>query len=306
MNDTIKPDLINEPGFYQMSAEQYHADPCATPSLSNSIAKILILQSPIHAWLQHSRLNPDYESRESDTFDIGSAAHALVLEGVDRMEVIKFDSYRTNAAKDLRDAARLVGKHPIIEAKAQDLLRMVPMARAALNECADFGYAWEDGKPEQTLIWKDRGGIFCRARPDWLSNDLSTMLDYKTTTDATPGVFTKQIARMNYHIQASFYRRGLSALTGVESKFVFEAQEIKAPFEVSFHGVAPSLEAIADDLVEGAIVRFAQCMRSNIWPGYSKRIHYAEAMPWQVSEHETEVEELIAFDMGKMFDKADK
>ena len=29
------------PGFYSMSAAQYHADPCPEPSLSSSIAKVL-------------------------------------------------------------------------------------------------------------------------------------------------------------------------------------------------------------------------------------------------------------------------
>ncbi len=55
----------------------YFADPAAQPSLTQSIAKILIEKSPLHAWHEHPRLGgkPD---EPDDTYSsaraIGSAS----------------------------------------------------------------------------------------------------------------------------------------------------------------------------------------------------------------------------------------
>ena len=46
-----------------ISAEAYHADPAPEPSLSSSVAKILVNLSPAHARIAHPRLNPDYRPR---------------------------------------------------------------------------------------------------------------------------------------------------------------------------------------------------------------------------------------------------
>jgi len=62
----------------------YHLDKSNNPpSLSRSVAHILLTQTPYHAWLAHPRLNPDYMPDEDSKFDIGTATHAMLLEGVD-------------------------------------------------------------------------------------------------------------------------------------------------------------------------------------------------------------------------------
>ena len=40
-----------------MSMDEYHADPCPTPSLSSGIARVLWANTPMHAWFKHPRLN---------------------------------------------------------------------------------------------------------------------------------------------------------------------------------------------------------------------------------------------------------
>ena len=48
---------IKEPGLYpNVTAKDYHADCCESVSLNSTIAKILVSQSPKHAWLKHPRL----------------------------------------------------------------------------------------------------------------------------------------------------------------------------------------------------------------------------------------------------------
>ena len=45
--------MIGKAGIYTLSAEAYHADPCPEPSLSASIANVLLQRSPAHARIQH-------------------------------------------------------------------------------------------------------------------------------------------------------------------------------------------------------------------------------------------------------------
>ena len=67
-----------------------------TPALSSTIAKILLTQSPYHAWCAHPALNPDYVEQQKDEFDYGKAAHALFLERrEDGLAVVEADDWRT-------------------------------------------------------------------------------------------------------------------------------------------------------------------------------------------------------------------
>src|SRR5882672_6742571 len=137
-----------------MSSEKYHADPAPSPSLSSSLAAVLLSQSPRHAWRMHPKLNPRYEAEESARFDLGSAAHALLLEGNNQMEVLDFPDYRTKAAQTGRDEARARGKFPVLGHQYLDVRKMVEVAKAfiATTELADI---WDEGDAEQTCIWQE-------------------------------------------------------------------------------------------------------------------------------------------------------
>jgi hypothetical protein len=47
----------------------------------------------------HPKLNPQLERREDEKFDIGTAAHAIILEGFAAVEVIDAPDWRTKAAQ---------------------------------------------------------------------------------------------------------------------------------------------------------------------------------------------------------------
>lgn len=294
--------VIDKPGIYRMDADAYHADPCPAPSLSSSIAKIIIERSPLHAWHAHPRLNPHHQSEERADFDLGSAAHALLLEGEDRMSVIDADSYRAKAAQEQRDAARAAGRHPILKAKHVAVVAMAKIAERAIAGCPDLsGLTLADGDSERAVIWQECG-IWLRCRPDWLARDLSAMLDYKTTGDAEPMHFGKHIARMLYHFQAAFYRRGVRAVTGVDVPFILLAQETEEPHACTFHGCAPSLAAIAEQMVDQAIRTWAGCMKAGTWPAYSPRIHYHDAAAWAAMEQEERMAG-IPYEISKLWEK---
>jgi len=268
-----------------VSAEAYHGDPCEEPSLSSSIAKILLTQSPLHAWLAHPRLNPKYRAREDSRFDLGSAAHALLLEGEDRMTVLDFDDYRKKDAQQQRDDARAAGRFPILRHQFYDVTAMVAEARKFI-ESTELAGIFQRGKPELTATWTD-GEIHCRARFDWLTDDRKIILDLKTTDDARPEVFIRQIARMGYDLQAEFYVKAVEECAQVSPAFVFLAQEIEPPYSCSLVGLSNAYREIGKAKCGGAMDRWARCLSTGKWPSYNPAIHWAEPAAWQVAAMES-------------------
>lgn len=292
----------------RMSAATYHADPTQAASLSASIGKILLDKSPYHAWLAHPKLNPDYKPDEDPKFDLGTAAHDLILEGgTPRICVINPEDYRSkptkadpegsipkgwtnNAIREAREQARANGLTPILPWENATIRTMKEAATRFVAEAEDIAGIFEIGKPETTLIWQD-SGIWCRARLDWLTDDRRVILDYKSSASAEPGWFSRQIASMKYDFQAAFYLRGLKACGHPNAQFLFLAQEVEPPHACSLHGIAPSMMQIAEARVQMAIDLWRECLTTGKWPAYDNRIHWSEATAWQMAEFEERLAE---------------
>lgn len=279
-----------KPGIYDMAAAVYHTDPCQQPSLSSSVAKLLINQSPAHAWTAHPRLNPGYVAEERSDFDFGTAAHEALLQGLDRVHVINAEDWRKQATRDERDDARLRGFIPVLASKAPAIKLMVNQAVQAIANCPDLsGITLADGKPEQTIIWND-GDAWCRARLDWLANDYSLILDYKTTSaSAEPSSWIRSsLITLGGDVQAAFYLYGLQKLSRQLPRppsFVFLVQEIEPPYACSFIGMPPAFLALGDQKVADAIRTWQDCMKRGTWPAYSPRICWPDPLPWMEARY---------------------
>ena len=123
-------------GIHQIAAEAYHADPAPAPSLSSTIAKVLLGQSPLHAWTASPRLNPAWEPKYSKTFDIGRAAHRETLGAGSDFCAIPDDILASNgaastkAAKEFIESAREAGLTPL----KSDEVTQIEAMRAKITE----------------------------------------------------------------------------------------------------------------------------------------------------------------------------
>ncbi len=272
-------------GIHTIDADLYHADPCAQPSLSNSLIKTLLTKTPRHAWLQHPRLNPLYEHKDSGSFDIGSAAHALLLEGVTKARRIDADDWRTKDAKLARDAARMDGEIPLLRDQFEAVMAMVEAAKRYIDSTSLRGI-FENGHPEQTLIWRDMN-TWCRARLDWLTDDRSLILDYKSTAVDGPGEFMRRnIIAHGYDTQSVWYPRGLAAVGHPGARFLFLVQETFSPFMCYLVEPAESLIELATNKISRAVPLWRDCLGSDRWPGYPVEVHQADAPVWALKEEE--------------------
>jgi len=282
-----------QPGIYDIGEDEYHADPCPTPSLSNSIAVTMIDQSPIHAWAKHPKLNPNYEAEERGIFDTGSAAHALVIEGVDRIEVIDAKDWKTKAAKEARDAARDNGKIPMLPDGAKDVRAMAEAFYLQVNGIPEIAAAIKSFKGEQTVLWQE-GEVWCRCRPDILPDDGPIVLDYKTTTNAHPSIWSASRLYEGPDMQDAFYTRGLKAVGRDFEKMVFIVQETKFPYALSAVAVSPEGRDSAAARVSRSIRMWQRCLSRNDWPGYPSMIFHGDPT-WRSDKRRGVADDVQAF-----------
>jgi hypothetical protein len=276
-------------GIHVIDAETYHQDPAPKPSLSSHLAAVLLNQSPSHAAMAHPRLNADFVEDRDPRFDLGRAAHALMLEGSAIFEIIDAPNWKFEAARDERQAVSRAGKVALLEHEWAQVSAMVKSARAQLRQTADAYSAFRDGEAERTLIWQDdETKIWCRARLDWLQRKRGFVFDYKTTAgSASPKVWSqRQLPEIAADIQAAFYVRGLKKLLGREFQFRFICQEVAPPYAVSVVGLSPAALEIAAMDVQAAIDLWRACQRRQKWPGYPTRTFFAEAPAWRQKDQQ--------------------
>lgn len=247
----IKPGL-----HFDLPESDYHSHPT---SLSVTGAKVLLKAPALYKW---QRENPVHK----DVFDIGKAAHALVLDsGMENVYVAPFDNWQTKAAQAERKLARTEGLAPILPA---DWLTVCAMADA-LGQHKLAAQLLTAGEPEVSAFCKDADtGVLRRSRFDWIESS-RVLVDYKTTACAEPGTFARSAASFGYHMQAAWYLDIAEDLELEPRGFLFIAQEKEPPYLVSV------VELVADALDVGrgrnrrALQMYRDCETSGVWPGYT-------------------------------------
>ena len=277
--------MIDKPGKYKISMEEYLGDPCIEPSLTRSTIKSLIEEPARKTFLQHPRLNPQTVEKESAIMDIGTAAHSVFLQGEDIVTVIDATDWRTNKAKEERDAARAAGKVPLLLKQFAEVNEMVTAAHETLGEWEGRGLKISDGESELTYIWQEQNGVWCRIRPDWKVNQLC--LDYKTTSQsADPQKWNRIAIENGADIQDTFYRRGIKAVDGGEPFFIFMIQETEPPYLCAFAEVDMMTRDMGEQKVNTGIKIWKERLSNGYWPGYGNDTYTMEAPPWALAAWE--------------------
>lgn len=269
--------------------DAYHADPCPTPSLSSSIAKVLLDKSPGHAHQRHPRLGAGKRT-ESKTFDAGRLAHKLLLgKGAEVVEVEAKD-WRTKKAQEERDAAYADGKIPALSEDLREAEIADKVIRARLG---DMGIDLV-GDSEVVLMWQEEvpglPTIWARGMLDHLvygeARRPSVIYDLKTSVSAHPRACSAHVVEYGYDIQRAAYVGAVDALLGFTGRvdFVHIFAEIKAPYAVTVGRLDGVLRERGERRWRSACEQWAECMAFGKWPLYTDRPITIEAPPWALAQ----------------------
>ena len=262
-----------------LSADEYHAD---RTSISSSGLRAL-LNPGCPAQFKYDRDHPQAPKKE---FDLGHAAHKLVLgEGPD-FQIIDYPDYKKVAAQRLRDEAYEMGLVPLLT-KEHDMVQAMAEA-VRQHPVAGPLFTPDGGVAEQSIYWTDaRTGVRCRCRPDWMphrqENGRLVVVDYKTAKAVDDAALQRAVYERGYHAQAAFYLDGVKAagLAGdQEPAFIFVFQSKTAPYLV--HLVELDFPALTLGAArnERALRTYAECERTGIWHGFNDRITYLPLPPY--------------------------
>lgn len=179
--------------------------------------------------------------------DFGTAVHSLILQPNDFKDVVteiptsalhKSGARRNNAGQknwtdflaDNPNTILLTADEAKKARKMRDSAFANPMAGALLKA---------DGGVEASIFWTcQQTGIQRKCRPDKWINKRNMIVDIKTTVDASPEGFGRQVAKFDYHVKAPFYVHGFEEYTGVGGyELVFIAIENEAPFRTAVYGL---------------------------------------------------------------------
>lgn len=277
-----------------LDADTYHQH----EALSATGAKRILKAPALYRW------QADNPQPSTKTFDFGKAAHRLVLGAGEPVEVLEFDSWRTKASQEAKAEAEAAGRVPLLVKDWQTVEAMAAALRAA-ELVTDAGVRFSvgdlfgDGKPEQSLFWRDPDtGVPCRARLDWLPDPRPgrrmVVVDYKTAATADPAEFGRAADSYDYHLQQAWYLDGVRACgLDRDPAFVFVVQEKTEPYLVSVCQLDADAAALGRARADRARRIFADCVASGRWPGYGERVHPVALPPWAFTR-EQEAEELSA------------
>ena len=271
---------ITEPGVYDLTADEYHADPVVGGSLSSSGARRLLPPS-CPAKFRYERDHRD-EVEHKRHFDLGHAAHKLVLGAGPDLVVIEADNYRTKVAQAQQDEAHEAGAVPLLEHEHDQVQAMAK----ALREHDTVGPLFDPdgGWPELNLVWRDDPtGIMCRARLDlFRPGARPVIVDYKTTRAGDLDSISKFVADHGYHVQNAWYGAGVEALglAGADTPFVFVFQEKDPPFLVTPVYLDPTALRIGAAKCRQALSIFQHCTDQGHWYAHTDDLALVSLPPW--------------------------
>ena len=254
------------------SNADYHADPAVSASHLHAVAA-----SPYHYWSRF--INPDRPpSVQTAAMKLGSLTHCAVLEPDELAKRYGIaPDRRTNAGKAAVAAMEAAGIEAVTAPEMEQAMAMAASVRSHQAAAALL----RDGKAEQSFWFDDIAtGLRCKCRPDWYTG--STIVDLKTTVDASPKGFAKSVAQWRYHVQQSHYLAGTFA-----ERFVFIAVEKSYPYAVGVYELDADAVQFGDYERRNNLQTIADCRAISEWPGYGNTVQLLSLPKWALNANPT-------------------
>lgn len=268
----------------ECTEEEYFADPCERPSLSQSTANVLLTKSPLHAWHEHPRLGGAARVA-TKAMAAGSLVDILLLGGISRVEVLEFENYRKDVAKEAKEAAIAAGKIPVLTHELSAAFKVRDAIRDNLKKTG----IELSGRNQVALEWEEdsiHGPVLCRGKMDHIIFDRATVYDLKIVSSAHPDAIRRKILDFGYHVQRAAYVSAVEKLrpefTG-RVDFVLLFIEGEPPYASTPVRLTGTFRELGERQWERACTTWEWCRSRDIWPGYADGIVGIEAPPWALA-----------------------
>ena len=282
-NDMKAKQTITSPGIYNISIEDYHAGKEWT-----SATGVKHFQKSAAEYKLY--LDGYFDEEEKPCFDFGNAVELYLIDrkGYNKKVAIAQDSLWVEEA--LAENEEL--KSPRASSTYKELKKEFEAENKGKYIINDFGKEsfeslsiisarcqadpWIpkllDGIDYQSsCYWIDQEtGLQMKCRPDVVNKKHNVLINIKTALDASPDAFSRNLAKLNYPIQACVEIAGAEAsglLPKVE-KYFWLVLEKNAPFNCQLYEFSMGDVAVVFDEYRSLLRGLKKCYDANEWPGY--------------------------------------
>ena len=200
---------------------------------------------------------------------IGSAAHTLILEPdtfADRY-IIAPDNLdrRTKVGRAQAEELEQSGKTVLTADQAHDVFGMAQSVRnhPVAGDLLSGGIA-------EVSVNAMFGDVEVRGRPDYWKGP--SLVDLKTTRDASRFEFLRSIRTYRYHVQNAFYLDLMEANNQLVLDFTFVAVEKTYPYAVAVYELDAESIQKGREAYQRDLNTYKSCRDWDVWPGYEEGI----------------------------------
>ncbi len=255
------------------------------PRLSPSIAKVLLERSPRVAWAQHrlggNKRGPDTaamnEGRLIERLLLGVGPEIVVIRNPRKdkkgnvIEPIEYeDGWRSDAIKEMRDAAKKAGKLPVLPGGEAEYQAVVDGWRSQL---AQFEVELT-GQSQVRMEWESEG-VPCSGIIDHLiiAPTFAVIYDVKGLECASQQAITRAVAAFGYDTQGAAYVEAVETryphLAGrVTFKLICGEKTEEADYSLNVVPYGGTMRELGERKWRRAKRIWGECLRTGEFPGY--------------------------------------
>ena len=264
----------------QMSNADYHAHKAISKSKLDAARK-----SGRH--LQDFLYGPPRDSTAA--FDMGTVVHASALPGENPDDIAV--RMPEGMKKTTKEGKAFVAEHQgkiILNPSDAHIVDQMMLSLREHPFSASLVNGELKGKAEQSFFCTDKEtGLELKARPDFLMDDLSLIIDLKTTVDASPKGFQRSVANYRYFVQASHYLDVVEGATGTRPQaFLFIAVEKTRPFSTAVYMADQAMIDFGKQQAREDLNNIAQWIANDKFPGYSERVEEISLPKWMLPKED--------------------
>lgn len=267
---------------------EYHSSPAV------SSTRIMDMR-PCPAYFYQKHVAKTLPREERKEFDIGNAAHWLILEGRAALEartVLQPAEYHAwSNHKEPRDLgmkpwnwnATVCEEWRAREAQGRVVLTaedfgLVDRMAAAVGENPDAADMLSGGDSEVTFR-KQHPAFAVQCRADHWHQGPGYCVDLKTCD--TIERFRSEYFRLRYYARAAFYQDVIEQVTGECPAFAFVVVEKSAPWRCEVFQPSDADLDLGRNEMLADLKTLRECMESGIWPGSKLGVQPIELTSWQ-------------------------
>ncbi|WP_141735924.1 PD-(D/E)XK nuclease-like domain-containing protein [Oligoflexus tunisiensis] len=210
------------------------------------------------------------DESESKALRIGKALHCK-MEGT--FEHLYIDG--PDAARNTKIWKEFESSHPNKVCLQPDEVEAVENMKKAVDAYRPAQTILsQPGRNEVSFYWIDpRTGCLCKCRPDWVSADLKTVVDFKTAREVLHHEFQSDAYKHRYFVSAAMTIDGIYRTTGIKpERYIFLAVRSTPVHLVATYDATADEIALGRGFIRRNLSFLRRCQASGSWPGLPEEI----------------------------------